>query len=83
MDEMLYDEQDLIDSYDRIEALDYHQQVEVEGIRFTAYNAGHVLGAAMFLVEIASVKVVGKIAMKHETLLSFYYYELEIYCGAE
>ncbi|GJD11110.1 Cleavage and polyadenylation specificity factor subunit 3-I [Galdieria sulphuraria] len=27
------------------------------GIRFWAYNAGHVLGAAMFLVEIAGVRV--------------------------
>lgn len=54
---MLYDEQDLSKSYDRIEAIDYHQQVEVDGIQFTGYNAGHVLGAAMFLVEIAGVKV--------------------------
>ncbi|KAL0075628.1 beta-lactamase-like protein [Phycomyces blakesleeanus] len=53
----LYNEEELNTSFHRIEAVDYHQQVEVEGIKFTAYNAGHVLGAAMFLIEIAGVKV--------------------------
>lgn len=57
LDDMLYDEKDLQRSYDKIEAVDYHQEVEVEGIKFTSYNAGHVLGAAMFLIEIAGVKV--------------------------
>ncbi|KAG0801367.1 hypothetical protein G6F62_006727 [Rhizopus arrhizus] len=56
-EDQLYTEEDLINSFHRIEAIDYHQQVEVEGIKFTAYNAGHVLGAAMFLIEIAGVKV--------------------------
>ncbi|CAB4427557.1 unnamed protein product [Rhizophagus irregularis] len=57
LDDMLYDEQDLLLSYDKIEAVDYHQEVEFEGIKFTSYNAGHVLGAAMFLIEIAGVKI--------------------------
>ncbi|KXN66866.1 hypothetical protein CONCODRAFT_73380 [Conidiobolus coronatus NRRL 28638] len=57
VDEVLYDEQDLLRSYDKIQPVDYHQEVEVDGIRFTSYNAGHVLGAAMFLIEIAGVKV--------------------------
>ncbi|CAJ0895555.1 848_t:CDS:2, partial [Entrophospora sp. SA101] len=57
LDDMLYDEKDLQRSYDKIEAVDYHQEVEVEGIKFTSYNAGHVLGAAMFLIEIAGVKI--------------------------
>lgn len=56
-EDQLYSEEDLLNSFHRIEAIDYHQQVEVEGIKFTAYNAGHVLGAAMFLIEIAGVKV--------------------------
>jgi cleavage and polyadenylation specificity factor subunit 3 len=55
---MLYTEQDVLNSYDKIEVVDYHQQVELEGIKFTGYNAGHVLGAAMFLIEIAGVKVI-------------------------
>ena len=31
--------------------------MEYKGIKFTCYNAGHVLGAAMFLVEIDGVRV--------------------------
>ncbi|KAJ2690620.1 endoribonuclease ysh1 [Coemansia spiralis] len=53
----LYSEADLISAHAKIEEIDVHQQVEVNGIKFTAYNAGHVLGAAMFLIEIAGVKV--------------------------
>ena len=37
--------------------MDYHQEMEYLGVKFTSYNAGHVLGAAMFLLEIAGVKV--------------------------
>jgi len=33
------------------------QEVEVSDIKFWCYNAGHVLGAAMFMLEIAGVKV--------------------------
>ena len=36
---------------ERIIGIEYHQEVLCNGIRFTAYNAGHVLGAAMFLVD--------------------------------
>jgi cleavage and polyadenylation specificity factor subunit 3 len=32
------------------------QETEINGVRFWAYHAGHVLGAAMFLVDIAGVK---------------------------
>ncbi len=54
---MLYDEQDLMNSMEKIEPINYHQELEVSGIKFWCYNAGHVLGAAMFMVEIAGVKV--------------------------
>lgn len=38
--------------------VDYHQQITVSGgLQFTPYHAGHVLGAAMFLIEIAGLKV--------------------------
>ncbi len=33
------------------------QEIEVNGIKFWCYHAGHVLGAAMFMIEIAGVKV--------------------------
>lgn len=33
------------------------QEVDVNGVRFWCYNAGHVLGAAMVMMEIAGVKI--------------------------
>ncbi|CBI29789.3 unnamed protein product, partial [Vitis vinifera] len=42
-------------SYVRV--IDFHQTLEVNGIRFWCYTAGHVLGAAMFMVDIAGVRV--------------------------
>ena len=57
IDDVLFNEQDLLRSFEKIETIDFHQEIEMEGIKFTAYNAGHVLGAAMFLIEIAGVKV--------------------------
>ncbi|KAJ3416498.1 Cleavage and polyadenylation specificity factor subunit 3 [Chytridiales sp. JEL 0842] len=57
VDDMLYDEKDLLKAYDKIETVDFHQEVDIDGIKFTPYNAGHVLGAAMFLIEIAGVRV--------------------------
>lgn len=56
-DDNLYSEADVLRTMPRIESIDYHQEVSVDGIRFWAYNAGHVLGAAMFMVEIAGVRV--------------------------
>lgn len=53
----LYTDEDLNRSLDRIETIDYHSTIEVEGIRFTAYHAGHVLGAAMFFIEMGGLKV--------------------------
>ncbi|KAF9160928.1 Cleavage and polyadenylation specificity factor subunit 3 [Actinomortierella ambigua] len=53
----LYDDAQLSSCYEKIEAIDYHQEINVDGIKFTAYNAGHVLGAAMFLIEIAGIKI--------------------------
>ena len=35
----------------------FWQVTEVGGVKFWCYNAGHVLGAAMFMLEIAGVKV--------------------------
>ncbi|KAF9438809.1 Cleavage and polyadenylation specificity factor subunit 3 [Entomortierella beljakovae] len=55
--DMLYDEAQLASCYEKIETVDYHQEMNVDGIKFTGYNAGHVLGAAMFLIEIAGIKI--------------------------
>ncbi|KAL9448410.1 hypothetical protein AB3S75_015818 [Citrus x aurantiifolia] len=57
VEDMLFDEQDINRSMDRIEVLDFHQTVEVNGIKFWCFTAGHVLGAAMFMVDIAGVRV--------------------------
>nr|GEZ84886.1 cleavage and polyadenylation specificity factor subunit 3 [Tanacetum cinerariifolium] len=43
--------------YTPSEVIDFHQTLEVNGIRFWCYTAGHVLGAAMFMVDIAGVRV--------------------------
>jgi Cft2 family RNA processing exonuclease len=49
----LYKVDDLNRCFNKIRPVKYHEEVEVKGMRITAYNAGHVLGAAMFQVEIA------------------------------
>ncbi len=76
---MLYTEADLENSMAKIETINFHQEVEFEGIKFWCYHgkcvpdyrtqigaylyfyvlslAGHVLGAAMFMIEIAGVRV--------------------------
>ena len=56
-DLMLYNESDLEQSMDKIETINFHEEKEVGGVRFWCYNAGHVLGAAMFMLEIAGVKI--------------------------
>ena len=50
--DLLYTEEDLIKCCDKIELIDYHQTISVGALKFRALNAGHVLGAAMFLLEI-------------------------------
>ncbi|VAH96596.1 unnamed protein product [Triticum turgidum subsp. durum] len=42
---------------DYVKVIDFHQTLEVNGIRFWCYTAGHVLGAAMFMVDIAGVRI--------------------------
>jgi len=55
--DILYDESDLSYSMDQIIPIRFHEEVELDGVKFQAYNAGHVLGAAMFLVEIDGVRI--------------------------
>jgi len=51
-DGVLYTEAELQRCVDKIELIDYHQTISVKSLKFHALNAGHVLGAAMFLLEI-------------------------------
>lgn len=54
---MLYSESDLEASLNKINVINFHEEKEVHGIKFWCYHAGHVLGAAMFMIQIAGVKV--------------------------
>ncbi|POW01767.1 hypothetical protein PSTT_12264 [Puccinia striiformis] len=56
-DSELFNEEQMIASYDSINAIDYHQEISLGSLRFTSYPAGHVLGAAMFLIEISGIRV--------------------------
>lgn len=56
-DEMLYTDKDLNRSMEKIEVVGYHTAKEINGIKFECFQAGHVLGAAMFMIEIAGVKI--------------------------
>ena len=56
-EESLYIEKDLKNSLEKIKVINYHQEIEYNGIKFSAFNAGHVLGAAMFLIEISGIKI--------------------------
>ncbi|KAI5136780.1 cleavage and polyadenylation specificity factor subunit 3 [Nematocida ausubeli] len=47
----LFTEKELSQCYDRIIPIDYGQEITLKNITIIAYNAGHVLGAAMFLVK--------------------------------
>ncbi|TAQ87405.1 hypothetical protein B7494_g4260 [Chlorociboria aeruginascens] len=53
----VYTEADLLSTFPQIEAIDYHTTHTISSIRITPYPAGHVLGAAMFLIEIAGLKI--------------------------
>lgn len=56
-EQMLYSESDLDGSLNRINVINFHEEKEVNGIKFWCYHAGHVLGAAMFMIQIAGIKV--------------------------
>jgi cleavage and polyadenylation specificity factor subunit 3 len=53
----LYDGQDILKSMDKIDVINFHEEVEYKGIKITSYAAGHVLGACMFLINIGGTKI--------------------------
>ncbi|KAF1954738.1 hypothetical protein CC80DRAFT_493519 [Byssothecium circinans] len=53
----MYTEQDHLNTFPMIEAIDFYTTHTISGIRITPYPAGHVLGAAMFQIEIAGLKI--------------------------
>ncbi|KAG5384615.1 hypothetical protein IGI04_036085 [Brassica rapa subsp. trilocularis] len=55
VEDILFDEHDINKSMDKIEVIDFHKTVDVNDIKFWCYMACHVLGLAMFIVDIAGV----------------------------
>lgn len=53
----LYTVKEIMSSLDKIKAVNFHEEIEYKDIKFTAYNAGHVIGAAMFIIEIGGTKI--------------------------
>jgi cleavage and polyadenylation specificity factor subunit 3 len=53
----IFSKDDITNCLKRIEVVNFHEQTELEGIKFTPYFAGHVLGACMYDIEIAGVRV--------------------------
>lgn len=56
-DDSLYSQEDVDRCLARMEPLDLRQRLNVGGVHITFYNAGHVLGACMALLEIAGVSI--------------------------
>ena len=53
----LYTEQDHLATLPQIETIDFYTTHTISDVRVTPYPAGHVLGAAMFLINIAGLNV--------------------------
>ncbi|EDQ87907.1 uncharacterized protein MONBRDRAFT_26966 [Monosiga brevicollis MX1] len=56
-DNQLFSDKDIENTMKRIETVDFEQTVMLRGLSFTPYSAGHVLGACMFEIDIAGVKL--------------------------
>jgi cleavage and polyadenylation specificity factor subunit 3 len=67
-EEVLYTESELLSCLEKIELIDFHQTVTVKGLTFYALNAGHVLGACMYWLEIGgrSVLYTGDYSMEDD-----------------
>ncbi|WPH03292.1 Metallo-hydrolase/oxidoreductase [Acrodontium crateriforme] len=53
----LFNEQDVLSTLPLINTISFHTTHTHNGIRFTPYPAGHVLGACMYLIEIAGLNI--------------------------
>jgi cleavage and polyadenylation specificity factor subunit 3 len=56
-DKNLFDREDIFKSLDKITPINFREEISSNGVRFVAFNAGHVIGAAMFLIEICGIKI--------------------------
>lgn len=64
----LFTEQDVLSTLPMIQTIAFHTTHTHSSIRITPYPAGHVLGAAMFLVEIAGLNILftGDYSREHD-----------------
>ena len=53
----IYRTDDLDKCFEQVNVINYKEEKSYNGINFTCYPAGHVLGAAMFCVEIDGIRV--------------------------
>lgn len=53
----IFTDNDLRSCTNKIKAVDYYQEIRVKNFKITALNAGHVLGAAMFIIEVGQCKL--------------------------
>ena len=67
-EEQLYTESELNSCLEKVELIDYHTTVTVGGLSFHALNAGHVLGACMYFMELGgrSVLYTGDYSMEDD-----------------
>mmetsp|Transcript_60274 Transcript_60274/g.135726 ORF Transcript_60274/g.135726 Transcript_60274/m.135726 type:complete len:692 (-) Transcript_60274:10-2085(-) len=56
-EDQIFSSQDVDETMPKIELINFHEERQHKGIKFSCYGAGHVLGACMFLVEIGGVRV--------------------------
>eukprot|EP00931_Biecheleriopsis_adriatica_P107113 TRINITY_DN81447_c0_g1_i1.p1 TRINITY_DN81447_c0_g1~~TRINITY_DN81447_c0_g1_i1.p1 ORF type:complete len:699 (+),score=113.97 TRINITY_DN81447_c0_g1_i1:59-2155(+) len=56
-EDQIFGTSDINQTVDRIELIDYHEERQFRGIKFCCYRAGHVLGAAMFMINIGGIRV--------------------------
>merc|ERR1712048_393294 len=56
-EDMIFNENDIDATMEKLELINFHEERNFRGIKFKCFRAGHVLGAAMFLVDIGGIKV--------------------------
>lgn len=56
-EDQIFGAADIDQTMGRIELMDFHDERQHKGIKFSCYRAGHVLGAAMFMVNIGGIRV--------------------------
>lgn len=56
-EDQIFSSSDVDQTMEKIELIDYHEERQFRGIKFSCYRAGHVLGAAMFMINIGGIRV--------------------------